>query len=66
MGPWTLIISETSINEFCWMYRREIKTHPHSFIWNCIAVATRDEIRICTADDNFDVQCLSLICFVDE
>lgn len=48
------------------MYRREIKTHPHSFIWNCIAVATRDEIRICTADDNFDVQCFSLICFVDE
>lgn len=66
MGLQTLIILETSINEFCWMwyeYRREIKTLLSLLARNCRrcnnTMRDSNEYHIRVSADHSDTQSLS-------
>lgn len=68
MSPQTLIISETSINEFCWMCRVDAVgksklralslslPSPYIVARNCIAVTAQHQIQMNAVRDNFDTR----------
>lgn len=75
MSPQTLIISETSINEFCWMCRVDavgksklrflslslsLLSFPYTVARNCIVVTAQHQIRMNAVRDNFDTRSLRL------